>query len=299
MKVTYLHHSGFLVELADRYLLFDWFEGQLPAFDGGKTLYVFASHVHGDHFSQKIFGLAPRQAAPHAAPQPSPPSGVFFILSDDIPPRRVPPECKELTTFVKPRQTLEINGMTVKTYRSTDEGVAFLIAVSHQLIFHAGDLNHWYWEGEPEDWLRRMTTDYHHELGLIAQDVMSFHRSISEKDRPLDIPPVPSGGTDAGFPPQVSPAGRATAPVPNGGADAAFLPLDPRLEDNFYLGIDDFMRTVGAKTVFPMHMWDDLAIIDRLKALPAAAPYKDRIVPIHARGETFMTGSVMTGSVMT
>ena len=60
-KVYYIMHSCFLVELDDRYLLFDYFDkevvrdvvdfkGGLPELDPGKCLYVFASHSHKDHW---------------------------------------------------------------------------------------------------------------------------------------------------------------------------------------------------------------------------------------------------------
>lgn len=50
MKVTYIHHSSFLVETDENYFLFDYFEGELPEFKEDKPLLVFASHRHGDHF---------------------------------------------------------------------------------------------------------------------------------------------------------------------------------------------------------------------------------------------------------
>ncbi len=58
MKVTYIHHSSFLVETDENYFLFDYFEGELPEFKEDKPLLVFASHRHGDHFSPVIFELA-------------------------------------------------------------------------------------------------------------------------------------------------------------------------------------------------------------------------------------------------
>ena len=32
MKITYIHHSAFLVETESAYLLFDYFQGKLPEF---------------------------------------------------------------------------------------------------------------------------------------------------------------------------------------------------------------------------------------------------------------------------
>ena len=58
MKITFLYHSSFLVELSRCTLLFDWYGGPVPEHDPGKPLYVFASHSHPDHFSPAIFQLA-------------------------------------------------------------------------------------------------------------------------------------------------------------------------------------------------------------------------------------------------
>ena len=57
MRVTFVAHSGFLVELPSVALLFDWWKGELPALRPGVPLLVFASHRHEDHFKPEIFRL--------------------------------------------------------------------------------------------------------------------------------------------------------------------------------------------------------------------------------------------------
>ena len=57
MKVTYLEHSGFLLELKDRYCIFDYYKGELPPLDKEKEVLVFCSHCHRDHYNPKIFDL--------------------------------------------------------------------------------------------------------------------------------------------------------------------------------------------------------------------------------------------------
>ena len=57
MRVTFLDHSGFLVETGSAALLFDWWKGELPAIKPELPLYVFASHRHEDHFDPRIFAL--------------------------------------------------------------------------------------------------------------------------------------------------------------------------------------------------------------------------------------------------
>lgn len=63
MKITYIAHSGFCVELEKHVLLFDYFTGELPSWDKEKTILVFASHKHQDHFSLRILEL--RKEYPH------------------------------------------------------------------------------------------------------------------------------------------------------------------------------------------------------------------------------------------
>ena len=58
MKITYIGHSGFSVELESHILLFDYYEGTMPEFDPAKKLLVFASHSHPDHFNREILKLA-------------------------------------------------------------------------------------------------------------------------------------------------------------------------------------------------------------------------------------------------
>ena len=58
MKITYIHHSSFLVELEHVSMLFDYYAGQLPEIRKDRPLVVFASHFHGDHFAPVIFDLA-------------------------------------------------------------------------------------------------------------------------------------------------------------------------------------------------------------------------------------------------
>ena len=60
--------------------------------------------------------------------------------------------------------TLEIKGARIQTLPSTDEGIAFLISYQGHVIYHAGDLNWWHWEGEPEEYNRQMKEAYQSAL---------------------------------------------------------------------------------------------------------------------------------------
>ncbi len=142
MKIRYIYHSGFLAETDEASFLFDYYRGGLPETDPALPLYVFASHSHQDHFDPEIFRLAGRP-------------GVRFILSRDIAEQRkaqIPPELSDRTVFLGPDESWSDSLIRVSTLKSTDEGVAFLVGTGGKLLFHAGDLNDWQWDGEPDDW---------------------------------------------------------------------------------------------------------------------------------------------------
>ena len=61
--------------------------------------------------------------------------------------------------------------MEVVTYPSTDEGVAFIIDVAGVRLYFAGDLNYWYWEGEPKEWNLGQERDYRAALEQIHSQV--------------------------------------------------------------------------------------------------------------------------------
>lgn len=59
--------------------------------------------------------------------------------------------------------------------------------------------------------------------------------------------------------------------------DAAFVPLDPRQEEKFYLGLDAFMRTTDTDAVYPMHFWDDASVIEKIRKMECSQPYREKI----------------------
>ena len=69
--------------------------------------------------------------------------------------------------------------------------------------------------------------------------------------------------------------------------DAAFVPVDPRLEDAYFWGIDYFMRKTDTKVVFPMHFWGKYETIDCLIRQKETEDYRDRITEIDWKGERF------------
>ena len=167
MKVTYIKHSSFLVEDEENMFLFDYYEGAMPILDEHKKLYCLASHVHFDHYSPSLFALTEHHPDVH------------YILSDDIPAASVPARFLSRTSFMGPDRTLTFqasgpdHAVNIRTLKSNDEGVAFIVTWQDKKLYHAGDLHDWIWEEEGEDYCRQMEADYLTELAKIRGEHFS------------------------------------------------------------------------------------------------------------------------------
>ena len=149
MTVTYIHHSGFLVESRKFYYLFDYESGNLPELNPEKPIFVLSSHSHGDHYNPAIFSRLPVMQ-------------VRAVLSGDI---SAPQGIDTLS--VDPNREYSLGpGQRLTTFRSTDLGVAFLLEEEDGLLYHAGDLNDWVWEGEPDAYNEEMTRNYRKEIAV-------------------------------------------------------------------------------------------------------------------------------------
>lgn len=173
MKVTFIHHSSFLVELEDCVLLFDYFPkgekngflftGELPTLPKDKDIYVFASHAHKDHFDLDVLNLEKEYPR------------LVYIFSKDIrlgnrylSRNGFDTDVKKKITFVSAEGKYHVKNLTIHTLRSTDAGVAFLVQAGETCIYHGGDLNLWKWEGAGELINGKEARAYHYEIGRLA-----------------------------------------------------------------------------------------------------------------------------------
>lgn len=247
MKVTYIHHSCFVVEIEDCVFIFDYYKGELPEFGKDKRIFFFVSHSHGDHFNPKIYEYAEYNEY------------VTYILSDDV--RKslsfnirvgtggqntlFVDDNTKIFVNVDNRGVLNLSGglreMKIETLKSTDEGVAFIVEYMGKSIYFAGDLHWWTWLGSPiEDEIFHETA-YKHEMSKI-------------KGRHFD---------------------------------AAFAVLDPRQEERYWWGLHEFMKTADADVVFPMHFWKDYKLIDKFKQGDSSKEYQHKIMSIKHEGQVF------------
>ena len=247
MKITYIYHSCFVIEIEDCILVFDYYKGELPEFDKDKRLIFFVTHRHGDHFNPEIYKYAANR------------ENVTYIVSKDV--RRSLSfvvhvgSCGEETIFVDEDQKIYVNvdnhevsehncgkrDIKIETLRSTDQGVAYIIEYGGKSIYFAGDLHWWTWSGESEQATRFSEEDYREEMEKI-------------KGRHFDV---------------------------------AFVVLDPRQEERYFWGMKVFMETADADHVFPMHFWEKFQYIEMFKHEACALSYKDKIESITHEGQVF------------
>ena len=249
MRVIFVHHSCFVVEIDDKVLIFDYFNGdrvngyhfggKLPEYDRETHIYVFASHSHQDHYDMDVLRWTDQYP------------NIRYIFSKDI---RVSPNflkkhgldeaVRKRILFVSHSNHYELDGMKIETFRSTDAGVAFYIEVNGVYLYHAGDLHDWWMEGAGE---------------LInGQMERTFRREIHKlENKPLHL---------------------------------AFVPLDPRLEQHKFRGIDYFLKNTDAEYVFPMHMWQDYSIIREYLKKITNRQMAERIVEITHENQVFPIG---------
>ncbi len=115
MKLTYIFHSGFVLETEHIILVFDYWLDPSGVMEDvlrkQKPIYVFSSHFHEDHFTRVIFEWKRQK------------SDITYILSKDI---------------LKHRRANKDDAdvwLAKGGSWSDEEG---------KRIFHAGDLNNWY-----------------------------------------------------------------------------------------------------------------------------------------------------------
>jgi L-ascorbate metabolism protein UlaG (beta-lactamase superfamily) len=165
VKITYLDHSGFAVETENHLLIFDYFKDESEkghrSLSNGvvgeedlkihKDVIVFSSHSHGDHFNPVI--LKWRFWRPD----------IEYVLSDDI---ELEEEVSNVN-FMGSYEEIDLKAVKVKSYGSTDIGLSFMVYVDGINIFHAGDLNWWYWWDDTAEEIEKADRSFKEEVEKI------------------------------------------------------------------------------------------------------------------------------------
>jgi len=210
--VYYFYHSGFAVATERHILIFDYYRDcpsacsvsvdRILASAQGKRVVVFVSHAHHDHYNPVAWEWKEKCADIH------------YVVSSDV----SVPEGAGDVTVMRAHELARVGSLSITTYASTDAGVAFWVEADGYTVFHAGDLNWWHWEGEPDADNFAMAEQYRKEVDSLPKEV-----------------------------------------------DIAFIPVDPRLEQAYSLGLAYFMSRVQARLIFPMHFADEYEVFSWLK----------------------------------
>jgi len=135
MNLTYIFHSGFVLETERCVLVFDyWMDpaGVMPeVLASSKPMYVFSSHFHEDHFTREIFGWQEEK------------DNITYIFSKDILKRRRASQ-DEAHVWLAKGGSWQDENIRVAATGSNDSGVSWIVEVDNKRIFHAGDLCNWY-----------------------------------------------------------------------------------------------------------------------------------------------------------
>lgn len=163
-KVSYLNHSGFIVETAGLLAVFDLYTdpaGVLAQYTNcGKPAVFFVSHTHYDHWNEGI--LLFENTVPN-----------LYIMEEACRSDKVDvlvQQCNNRIIYVKPYEHYSSEDLGIEalkslhTFGSTDEGVSFLLDTDFGAVYHAGDLNEWDWQDEDSAAVKQA---YRHELSLI------------------------------------------------------------------------------------------------------------------------------------
>lgn len=249
MKVTYIHHSAFCVELDNAVLVFDYYsgrgsgdciyEGRMPEFPADTQMYVFSSHGHQDHFDMEVLRWSYRYENIHYIFAKE----IKHKLGNSVLGRMFPDRdislIKEKIHYMKPAEQLQIEEVLVETLLSTDSGVAFVVTCEGKTIYHAGDLNWWHWEGESKE------DNQYQEKTYKAQMTLLSRRNI----------------------------------------DVAFVVLDPRQGQVMTLGIDYFVHNIKAQNIIPMHMWKQYEAVLRYKASLKEQELAERVIELSGENQ--------------
>ena len=163
MTLTYIYHSGFMLEGVSVILIFDFWRDadnsivERTLSTTHKRVYFLASHFHQDHFNPEILSLP----VPHGEKK--------VILSRDIY-RRRRAGTEGVTAYLRRGESYRDDLITVHAFGSTDSGVSWAVHVEDKDIFHAGDLNNWHWseESTPQE-IRKAEGDFLAEIKNLQQ----------------------------------------------------------------------------------------------------------------------------------
>lgn len=224
IKIKYIYHSCYSVELDDKLIIFDYYKGNMPKPIPGKQTIFVSTHSHADHFNKEILKVPYMKDCIYLLSSDIKElyrSNNIIYLNDkdkdvDIDTLKILKNSNNIY-FFNPDEELVLQDMIINTYGSTDKGISILLDLPYLSIFHAGDLNNWIWPEDSPEEREEMTLAFTKELDKIDIDQI----------------------------------------------DIAFFPIDPRLGDNYAEGAEIFLDIICPEVLFPMHFADNFQITEK------------------------------------
>ena len=215
MTLTYIFHSGFVLETEQSILIFDyWLDPYNVVYSflkKNKPIYVFSSHFHEDHFNKAIFEWRKLR------------EGITYILSKDIYKHRRANK-EDADVWLAKGGTWSDNKISVWALGSTDSGVSWIVETEGKRLFHAGDLNNWYARFLPE--AKPGETIYSEEFDEEIDPIAHEKQYLGELKDILKI-------TDS--------------------FDLVMFPIDGRIGNGYTLGGRQFIERFKVGLFVPMH----------------------------------------------
>lgn len=158
MILRYIHHDCFVIETRRTILIFDFWKAprfpdfpfcftEAPEGEPQRSIYVFVSHHHKDHFRREIFEWAQRRPDIRFIISRDVEKYVRYMLREGGTYRGFRPERSQVTVM-REGESFEDENLKVEAFGSTDIGNSYMVTVDGKRIFHAGDLNAWVWKDE-------------------------------------------------------------------------------------------------------------------------------------------------------
>lgn len=181
MKITYIGHSGFSIEIDNFTLIFDYFidEDNIinSVLERSDNILVFASHFHPDHFSKEILSWNSIY------------KNITYVLGYDIPKHNIDIDFPNNVIIANVDSVIKISErIKIYSFGSTDSGCSFYVNIDDSKIFHAGDLNNWCWKEEStQDEIKKAEGDYLKILRDIKQRTNEFDVAMFPVDARMGI----------------------------------------------------------------------------------------------------------------
>lgn len=215
MTLTYVFHSGFVLEAEGCILVFDyWMDpaNVVPSFiRKSKPVYVFSSHFHEDHFSRSIFSWREHRKE------------ITYILSKDILRRRRARQ-EDADVWMGKGAVWQDGNIKVTATGSNDSGVSWVVELEGKTIFHAGDLNNWYAKFlyDRDNVPLKIISDEYEEIDPLKEEKLFLGelKDIAKLTRRFDI---------------------------------AMFPVDGRIGNGYTLGARQFIEKFEVGLFVPMH----------------------------------------------